>query len=166
MPDIPKPIVSAVNGYAIGAGFFMVLGSDIRVAAENAVFAMTEVPTAFLGPYHMAVTNITPWAVAAEIGLLGGQISAQRCYELGLVNKVVPDTHVMETAWEYAEQLAKLPPLHLRKTKELMLKTRIWASPEVREDERRAREFLMGLRDTREAAMAFVEKREPTFTGN
>ena len=163
VPDIPKPIVAAVNGYAFGAGFFMVLGCDIRVAGESAVFAMTEVPTAFLGPYHMAVTNITPWAIAAEIGLLGNRISAQRCYEVGLVNKVVPDSQVMEAAWEYAEQLAKLPPLHLRKTKELMLKTRIWASPEVREDEQRAREFLMGLEDTREAARAFVEKREPVF---
>lgn len=163
VPDIPKPIVAAVNGYAFGAGFFMVLGCDIRVAAESAVFAMTEVPTAFLGPYHMAVTNITPWAIATEIGLLGNRISAQRCYEVGLVNKVVSDSQVMEAAWEYAEQLAKLPPLHLRKTKELMLKTRIWASPEVREEEQRAREFLMGLEDTREAARAFVEKREPIF---
>ncbi|MSQ14552.1 MAG: hypothetical protein EXR50_01635 [Dehalococcoidia bacterium] len=163
VPDIAKPIVAAVNGFAFGAGFFMVLGCDIRVAGESAVFAMTEVPTAFLGPYHMAVTNVIPWAIASEIALLGNRVSAQRCYEVGLVNKVVPDSEVMDAAREFAEQLVSLPPLHLRKTKELMLKTRIWATKEQRQEEQEARDFLMTLADTREAASAFVEKRTPRF---
>jgi len=161
--DTIKPIVTAVNGYAFGAGFFMVLGSDIRVAGESAVFAMTEVPTAFLGPYQMATVNLLPWAIASEIAFLGNRVSAQRCYEVGIVNKVVPDDQVLEAAREYAEQLARLPQWHLRKTKELMMKTRLWPSQEVKDEEASARDFLMSLPDTKEAAQAFVEKRTPQF---
>ena len=78
----------------------------------------------------------------------GAQFPHVRAYEVGLVNKVVPDSQVMDAAREYAEQLVSLPPLHLRKTKELMLKTRIWATNEQREEEQKARDYLMPLEDT------------------
>ena len=74
MPDTNKPIVAAVNGFAMGLGWYMVLDCDIRVAAAGAQFAMSEVPTGALGPYWLAGTDIMPWPVAAEIALIGDRL--------------------------------------------------------------------------------------------
>src|SRR5437870_5578172 len=67
--DTDKPLIAAVNGFAIGAGWYMVAGCDIRVATEEAEFSMAELPTGVLGPYWLAACEMVPWAVAAEIAL-------------------------------------------------------------------------------------------------
>ncbi|HKS92905.1 MAG TPA: enoyl-CoA hydratase-related protein [Tepidiformaceae bacterium] len=165
VPDTDKPLIAAVNGFAIGAGWYMTAGCDIRVAAESAQFGMGEIPTGVLGPYWFPGAEVLPWALAAEFTLIGDRVPAQRLLQLGLLNEVVPDDALMDTAWKWARKFLALPPLHVRRTKALMASMRRTPNEGLVAREMEARRFLNGLDDTREAAQAFAEKRMPEFTG-
>ena len=166
VPDTDKPIISAVRGGAWGAGWFMCCGSDIVVAADDARFAMAELPTGVIGPAFVPILNNLPWLPGSEIVLRGHQISAQRAYELGLVNHVVPADDVMTTARELAEEVAGLPPMHVQVTKRQLMMAR--PRPSTYQNQiafPQALERLYKLEDTKEAADAFAEKRKPIFKG-
>ena len=165
LPETDKPLVAAVNGYAIGSGFYMVLGCDVRVAAESAEFAMGQVPTGLLGPYWLSAAESLPWCIAAELALLGDRIDARRALQHGLLNEVVPDERLMDVAMGYATRLLALPPLHVQRTKALMRGMRRLPNPQGVERELEIRSVLDRLDDTREAAAAFAERRAPRFTG-
>ena len=164
--DTEKPIVAAVCGGAWGAAWRMCCGCDIVVAAADARFAFSEVPTGIIGPAFVPILNNLPWLPGSEIVLRGNQISAQRAYELGLVNHVVPSDQVLHTARDLAEEIAGLPPLHVQATKRqlMMARPRVSAyQSEIAFDDAIA--GLVDLEDTREAAAAFAEKRKPVFKG-
>lgn len=163
--ETDKPLVAAVNGYAIGAGWYMAAGCDIRVAAQSAMFGMGEVPTGVLGPYWFPVAEVLPWPIGAELTLLGENVPASRLLQLGLVNEVVPDDQVMAAAMRWARKFLALPPQHVRKTKALMTSMRNTPGKEMLQRETEARQYLNTLDDTREAAQAFAEKRAPLFRG-
>ncbi len=166
VPDTDKPIISAVRGGAWGAGWYMCCGSDIVVAADDARFAMAELPTGVIGPAFVPVLNNLPWLPGSEIVLRGHQITAKRAYELGLVNHVVPAADVMKTARELAEELAGLPPVHVQVTKRQLMMAR--PRPTTYQHEiafPQALDGLFKLEDTKEAANAFAEKRKPIFKG-
>lgn len=166
VPDTVKPIIAAVRGGAWGAGWYMVCGSDIAIAADDAVFAMSELPTGIIGPAFFPILNQVPWLPGCEIVLRGHRITAQRAYELGLVNHVVPPDRVMPLAMEIAEEIAGLPPVHVQKTKEMLMAVRPRPNTYVHTIAfPQAMQYLMTLEDTREAAMAFAEKRKPVFKG-
>lgn len=165
LTETDKPVIAAVNGYAIGAGFYVALGCDMRVAGASAEFGMGEIPTGLLGPYWLSAAESLPWPIAMELTLIGDRISAARALELGLVNQVVPDDDVLEAALRLAGRLAKLPPLQVRRTKAMMTAMRRVPSPEMLAWEYRERGYLNALEDTKEAATAWVEKREPLFMG-
>jgi crotonobetainyl-CoA hydratase len=166
VPDTDVPIITAVQGGAWGLGFYFVCGSDICVAAEGARFAMSEIPTGIIGPALFPVLNNLPWLPGSEIVLRGHQFDAQRAYELGLVNHVVPADRLEQTALELAEEIAGLPPVHVRVTKQQLMMARprpgnfqhSIAFPQ-------AMAHLGTLDDTMEAARAFAEKRTPVFKG-
>ena len=167
VPDTSKPIVAAVNGGAWGAGWRMVCGCDIAVASEDAQLAMSELPTGIMGPAPVAVLNNLPWLPASEIVLRGHRLAAQRAYELGLLNHVVPPAEVLPLAMSIAEEIAALPPVHVTTTKEQLMLAR--PRPSVYQTSigmPNAMAHLSTLNDTREAARAFVEKRTPVFGGN
>lgn len=163
--ETDKPVIAAVNGYAIGAGFYITLGCDLRIAAESAQFGMGEIPTGLLGPYWLSACEALPWAIATELTFLGERFSAQRAFDLRLVNEVVADADLMDAAMGWARKLVKLPPLQIRRTKALMTAMRQVPNREMLAREYEERRFLNALDDTREAALAFVEKREPAFRG-
>ena len=165
VPDTDKPMVAAVNGFAIGAGWYMTAGCDIRVAAESAKFGMGEVPTGVLGPYWFSVAEVLPWAIGAEVTLIGENIPARRLYELGLLNEVVPDDQLMDAAMKWAKKFLNLPPVHVRRTKALMATMRRIPDAKLIEAETEARAYLNELDDTREAASAFAERRQANFKG-
>ncbi len=160
-----KPVIAAVQGYAIGAGFYIALGCDLRIAADTAQFGMGELPTGVLGPYWLSSAEAIPWAVAAELTYFGERISAQRAHELHLINTIVPEDRLMATAVEWAQRLVKLPPLHVRQTKALMDAMRGTPRSDLLAREYTARRYLNALDDTREATLAFSERRAPAFTG-
>jgi len=164
---ILKPVIAAVNGYAIGAGAMMAWRSDLVVAAESTYFQLREIHMGLMdaGGRTFAEFNI-PFHIGLEISL-GLKITAQRAYEIGLVNKVVPDAQVIPAAMEMAKQLCELPPLAVQLTVEcarrLVLTHLIPISTALGEFQET--EVLMKTEDSREAFRAFLEKRKPVFKG-
>jgi len=164
---ILKPLIAAVNGYAIGAGAMMAWRSDLVVAAESAYFQLREIHMGLMdaGGRTFAEFNL-PYHVGLELSL-GLKMTAQRAYEVGLVNKVVPDDQVMPAAIEMAEQLCELPPLAVQLTVEgarrLVLTHLIPLTTALGEFQET--EVLMKTEDSREAFRAFLEKRRPVFKG-
>jgi E-phenylitaconyl-CoA hydratase len=165
MPDTDKPLVAAVNGFAMGLGWYMVLDCDIRIAAAGAEFGMTEVPTGVLGPYWLSGAESLPWAIAAELALVGERVRAERLLTLGLLNAVVPADQLMDEARRWAKKIADLPPMHVRRTKALMREMRRLPGPDVVAKEREEREYLGDLQDTVEAVTAWQEKRPAQYSG-
>jgi len=164
---ILKPLIAAVNGYAIGAGAMMAWRSDLVVAAESAYFQLREIHMGLMdaGGRTFAEFNL-PFHIGLELSL-GLRITAQRAYEVGLVNRVVPDDEVMPAAIDMAEQLCELPPLSVQLTVEgarrLVLTHLIPLSTALGEFQET--EVLMQTEDSREAFRAFREKRRPVFKG-
>jgi enoyl-CoA hydratase/carnithine racemase len=166
VPETDKPIVTAVQGGAWGAGFYMACGSDVVIAAEGARFAMSELPTGIIGPVPFVVLNNLPWLAGCEIVLRGHQFDAQRAYEVGLVNHVVPADKLRSTAMDIANEIAALPPVHVQVTKQQLMMVRPRPSTyQMNISFPQAMAGLMKLEDTKEAAMAFAEKRKPVFKG-
>lgn len=159
----PKPIVAAVNGAAVGGGFELVLNCDLVVAADHARFGLPEVKRGLYaaGGGTVLSTRI-PMALALEIGLTGEYIDAARAKHLGLVNRVAPADELRTVALELAETIAANGPLGVQLTKKLMRRAAAAPDAMASPDEMQS---VFGSADAREGAAAFMEKREPRWTG-
>jgi enoyl-CoA hydratase len=161
--EYPKPLIVAVNGAAVGGGFELLLKSDVIVAADHARFGLPEVKRGLFaaGGGTVLGTRI-PLPLALEIGLTGEYIDAERAYALGIVNRVVPASDLLPVALELAQKIAANGPLGVQLTKKLMRRavtgTEAMATPQETQS-------VFGSDDAREGAMAFLEKREPRWTG-
>ncbi|MCJ7522983.1 MAG: enoyl-CoA hydratase-related protein, partial [Dehalococcoidia bacterium] len=118
--DLWKPVIAAVNGFCFGGGLEMLLGTDIRVASENAVFAVMEATWALFpgGGTTVRLPRQIPYARAMEMLLTANQVTAQEACEIGLINKVVPREELMPAAMAYAEKLCSNGPLAVQAIKE------------------------------------------------
>ena len=163
--DLPKPLIGAVNGWAVGGGMNMALETcDLVVMAEDAKMRMGQAKLGYpVGWGYLSTLHLTPTA-AAEI-VYGLDISAQRALEMGLVNCVVPPEQVMDTALEIAEHLASLPPNLLPAAKALLRKAASSISPELAQFGSSVQKGLAYSHDGLEGIRAFVEKRAPSFEG-
>jgi enoyl-CoA hydratase len=165
--EVTKPIIGAVNGLALAGGMEILLGTDLRVAADHAVFGLPE-PTLGLVPFagsHVRLPQQVPWAVAMEMLLLGDSISAQRAYEIGLVNRVVPGDQVMAEARRLATRICHNGPLAVRTVKETVLASYNLPRDEAFQLEHDLTAAVLVSEDAKEGPRAFVEKRPPMFTG-
>jgi enoyl-CoA hydratase len=161
----PKPIVAAVNGAAVAGGFGVMLGCDIIVAAEHAIFGLPEVKRGLVGVGATTRASLRlPPAVTLELALTGAPIDAQRALHHGLVNRVVPKEQVLPTAIELAEQIAANAPLAVLVAKEIALDARGLLDPDIAKWRERAAP-VFASNDAKEGARAFAEKRPPNFTG-
>lgn len=163
--DVFKPILCAVNGFCIAGGMEMMLGTDLRIAAEHASFGLGEVRWGLvpLGGTHVRLPRQVPWAMAMQLLLTGKPISAQRAYEVGLVNEVVPADELMPTAMKWAENLCKNGPLAMRTAKEIAVRSLGLEAGFVLEKALGAR--VLASEDAKEGPRAFAEKRKPRFSG-
>ncbi len=162
-----KPLIAAVNGYALGGGCELALMCDMIIAGDNARFGQPEVNLGIIpgaGGTQRWPRTAGKFA-AMETMLTGTQISARRAYELGLVNHVVPSEMSITVAQRIARQLSEKPPLALRFAKEAVLKAFETPMSEGLAAERRSFYFLFSTEDQKEGMRAFMEKRKGVFKG-
>jgi len=162
-----KPIIAAVEGYCYAGGIEILQAFDVRVAAEGARIAVSEVQRGLfpIGGSTVRLPRQIAWTVAMEMLLTGEPISGRRAYEVGLVGHVVPDGKALERAREIAARIARNGPLAVRN-----IKASVLAADALPEAEAYTRELELGLavmasNDAKEGPRAFLDKREPHFTG-
>lgn len=166
LSDVFKPVIAAVNGVCVAGGLELLLGTDLRVAAEHASFGLGEVRWGLvpLGGSHVRLPRQVPWAVAMELLLTGERIDARRAHDVGLVNRVVPGEQLLPSALELAERICRNGPLAVRTAKEIAVRALALESGFVLEKALGAR--VLASDDAKEGPRAFAEKRPPRFTGS
>lgn len=160
---LEKPVIAAVNGFAMGGGFMLVERTDLRVAAKGAIFEVSEAKRWLVGGYnHGHVANL-PYPIAMEMAL-GFRFTAERFYEIGFLNRLAEPDQLIPTALSMAEHLLTLPPASRVNTVHMMRQMR----PEPTSQQQRLAESLHqhgALSDRMESRAAFAEKRRPNWKG-
>jgi len=162
---IGKPTIAAINGFALGGGAELVLASDLAVMAETARFGLPEVRLGLIPAAGGAIRlpRHIPRKLALELLLTGDPIDAGRCFELGLVNRVVARARVLDAALELAERIALGGPRAVRAAKLVGTATaeedELWALND------KIQEGIRGSDEMREGLLSFVEKRPPAWRG-
>jgi enoyl-CoA hydratase len=164
---VAKPLIAAVEGYCYAGGMEILQAFDLRVAAESAKFGVTEVQRSL---FPMAGSTVRlprqiPWTVAMEMLLTGDPISGVRAYEVGLVGHAVPEGTALDKAHELADRLARNGPIAVRAIKASVLAAECVPEAAAYQRETELGMEVMASNDAREGPRAFIEKREPNFTG-
>jgi E-phenylitaconyl-CoA hydratase len=165
--EVWKPVIAAINGYCLAGGMTLLFGTDIRIAADTAVFGISEVKRGILpgnGGTQRAVRQM-PYPIAMEMILIGDNIDANEAYRIGLVNKVVPSVQLMETAEAYARRICENPPLAVRAIKELAVRSQYMHIQDGLRLEAAIGRALGTTEDAAEGRRAFAEKRKAVFQG-
>ena len=162
-----KPVVAAINGHALAGGAEMILGTDLRVMSDEATIGVTEVRRGLIagGGSLVRLARQVPWAQAMELALLGEPITAQQALSIGLVNRVVPPGDVLAAAEDLARRISLGAPVALAKTKEAMIRSNGRPLDEAFAIEAQCTKENAATDDAKEGPRAFMEKREPKFTG-
>nr|WP_255616357.1 enoyl-CoA hydratase-related protein [Microvirga puerhi] len=167
LKDFPKPLIAAVNGYALGGGCELAMHADIIIAGEGARFGQPEIKVGIIpgaGGTQRLVRAVGKFK-AMKILLTGEPIAAREAEAMGLVSEVVPDGEVLDRALALARQIAAMPQLAARKIKELVLQGSDLPLEAALLLERNTFQLMFGTADQKEGMAAFLEKRAPSFTG-
>jgi 2-(1,2-epoxy-1,2-dihydrophenyl)acetyl-CoA isomerase len=165
--EIPKPVVAAVNGPAVGIGCSLALCCDLILAGEGAYFLLAFVNIGLVpdGGSSLFVPSRIGMARATELAMLGERLPAAQALEWGLINRVVPDERLREEATALATRLAAGPTRSYAGTKRQLNSWLFSRMPEQLELEARIQQEMAGSDDFVEGAMAFAQKRSPSFSG-
>ena len=162
--DLWKPTIAAINGYAIAGGWMLAQECDIRIAAEHAELGVSEVRWNMSAGWLHPLTRQMHLQHALELVLWGDRrITAQRAYEMGWVNRVVPKERLMDEAMEWAERILYLAPRDVRNLKEILYRGFYMPPMEGAAFSRALEQNLIGMEDSIEGPKAFSEKRKPQF---
>src|SRR5579859_4869650 len=160
---LEKPVIAAVNGFAMGGGFMLVERTDLRVAVQEAIFEVSEAKRWLLGGYNHGHLANLPFPIAMEMAL-GFRFTAERFYDVGFLNRLVPPAELIPTAISMAEHLLSLPPASRVNTVHIMRQMR----PEPSDAHKALANALHDHGDKSdliESRAAFAEKRRPNFKG-
>ncbi len=165
--ELYKPVIAAINGFAIAGGMELVQACDIRVSTENAKFGLRE---AMLGLFPLGASTVrlprqVSYCQAMEIMLTGDLFSAKKALEMGFVNYVVPQEQLMVEAKRIAQAIASNGPLSVKTIKESVIKC--MGEPIIKglSMEKKFGNKVFASQDSKEGPLAFLEKRKPRFTG-
>ena len=166
--ELYKPVIAAVNGFALAGGTEILQAADIRVACPEASFGLSEAKRGIIpaGGSLVRLQRQIPFAKAMEILLTGEAISAQEAHRVGLVNEIVPQKELLDRAKAVAQTIAENGPLAVQKIKEALLRTNGLPLAEAFAIESECARAVMGSKDAVEGPRAFMEKRKPAFTGH
>jgi enoyl-CoA hydratase len=162
-----KPLIAAIEGFAVAGGFEIALSCDLIVAARDARLGIPEAKRGLVaaGGALLRLPERIPYHVAMELALTGDPIDAQRGYELGIVNRVAEPGGALDAALELAGAIVKNGPLALRASKRILEESRDWPEAQWWERQGEISGPVMISEDAREGATAFAEKREPNWKG-
>lgn len=162
-----KPVIAAIEGYALAGGLEVALACDLLVASRESKFGVPEVKRSLVAAAGALIRlpKRIPYHVAMELALTGDFISAERAYELGLVNRLADAGSSLDVALELAEAIAKNGPLALVASKEIVKNTHDWTEAEAWEKQRGIVGPVFASEDATEGATAFAEKRPPVWKG-
>jgi enoyl-CoA hydratase len=162
--DCSKPVIAAVNGPALGAGFVLMLACDIMIACEEATFAMPEINVGLAGGARFLMEQVGR-SRARSIYLTGRQVPAAELYRLGVIEACPPRDKLMEAALDIAREIASKSPLAVRHIKRALNAIEEMPVRDAYRYEQSVTVELSKTEDAREAQRAFVEKRKPVFKG-
>jgi enoyl-CoA hydratase len=162
-----KPLIGAVEGWALAGGFELLLACDLVVAAETARFGVPEVKRSLIaaGGAALQLPRRIPFAVALEMLLTGDPLDAPRAAQLGLVNRVTPEGGALDGALALAATIAANGPLAVAATKQIARRSADWTFEQGWAEQDRLVQPVFGSEDAREGAAAFAEKRPPVWKG-
>jgi len=162
-----KPLIAAIEGFAVAGGFEVALACDLIVAARNARIGIPEVKRSLVaaGGALIHLPRRIPYHVAMELALTGDPIDAARGYELGVVNRLAEPGQAVAVARELAAAIAANGPLALDASKRIVRASLDWTEAEAWAKQGEIAGPVFGSEDAREGATAFAEKRPPTWRG-
>ncbi len=160
-----KPLIAAIEGFAIAGGLEIALACDLIVAARGARLGIPEVKRGLVaaGGGLFRLPRSLPRGVAMEMALTGDPLDAERAHELGLVNRLTEPGEALATALALADTIAANAPLALAASKRIMLESADWLDSEFFERQAAIRDSVFKSEDAREGATAFAERREPVW---
>jgi enoyl-CoA hydratase len=161
-----KPLIAAVEGYALAGGLELMIACDLVVANKDAKFGIPEAKRGLVAAAGgvMMLPDQIPERVAMELALTGDFITAERAYQLGMINRVT-DGSALQGAMELAAQIAANGPLAVRVSKQIMKESRGWSMDERYDRQAQLIGPVFVSADAREGSLAFAEKRKPNWTG-
>jgi enoyl-CoA hydratase len=164
---IDKPLIAAINGACLAGGMEMVLGTDIRIAAEHASFGLPEVRRAVI-PFAGSLARLPrqiSYCQAMELLLVGDAVGAAEAHRIGLINHVLPAHEVMPKARELARRIAGNGPVAVQAVRRTVQQVSGLSLAQAFEIEDAAKRLVMASEDAREGPRAFAEKRDPRYVG-
>jgi enoyl-CoA hydratase/carnithine racemase len=163
--ELTKPTIAAVNGYAFAGGWAIAQNCDLCVASTSASFAITEVKVGRGSPWAAPLIHMIPQRIFMEIVLTGKPVSAQRAYEVGLVNRLAEPAALLDTAIELARDILAGAPLSVKAAREMVMLTTEMGRGAALQAARAAHELAYNSEDAQEGPRAFAEKRKPVWRG-
>ena len=162
-----KPLIAAVEGYALAGGFELAIACDLVVAASDAKFGIPEVKRGLVAGAGglLRLPRQIPSRIAMELALTGDFISAERAYELGMINRVVEPGNALDGARALATAIAANGPLALIASKQIMRESQDWSQAEMFDKQNTIANPVFSSEDAIEGATAFAEKRPPQWKG-
>jgi len=164
LANIKKPLICAVNGYCLGAGFTLALCCDIRIASETASLGTPDQKLNTVDAYaSIMLSRMIPASTAMEILMTGDRISAQEAYRVGLISRIVPPDRLMTTAEELARKICNNGPAALWACKEINRRARYMSLEDGLSLFKALAGPVLKMNDTKEGVTAFFEKRPPQW---